>query len=66
MNSISFDSERWLAQYGGSSDKVPSDALKVELAHTLLALPATHLIADGTVGVAYLRNLTLDPAYQLK
>lgn len=66
MNNISFDPERWLTQYGGSSDKVPSDVLKVELAHTLLALPATNLIADGTVGVAYLRNLTLDPVYQLK
>ena len=66
MNNISFDPERWLTQYGGSSDKVPSDVLKVELAHTLLALPAINVIADGTVGVAYLRNLTLDPAYQLK
>ena len=66
MTSITFDPERWLTQYGGASDKVPSDALKVELAHTLLALPATHSIADGTVGLAYLRNLTLDPAYQLK
>ena len=66
MNNISFDSERWLTQYGGSSDKVPSDSLKVELAHTLLALPAANVIADGTVGLAYLRNLTLDPAYQLK
>ena len=66
MSSIAFDPERWLAQYGGHSDAVPSDAVKARLAHTLLALPATHLIADGTVGVAYLRSLTLDPAYQLK
>ena len=66
MSSITFDPERWLAQYGGSADKVPSDVLKVALAHTLLAVPATYLIANGTVGLAYLRNLTLDPAYQLK
>ena len=66
MSSIAFDPERWLAQYGGHSDAVPSDAVKARLTHTLLALPATNLIADGTVGVAYLRSLTLDPAYQLK
>ena len=36
------------------------------IALVVIALTATQSIADGTVGVAYLRNLTLDPAYQLK
>ncbi|SFB95426.1 Uncharacterized conserved protein, DUF1800 family [Polaromonas sp. OV174] len=66
LATISFDPERWLAQYGGAADREPSDELKARLAQTLLALPATQTIASGTVGVAYLRNLTLDPAYQLK
>ena len=66
MARISFDPERWLAQYGGAGDKVPSEELKARLTHVLLALPATNSIADGTVGVAYVRSLTLDPAYQLK
>ena len=66
MAGIGFDPERWLSQYGGAGDQVPSEELKARLAHTLLALPAIHSIADGTVGTAYLRGLTLDPAYQLK
>jgi len=63
---MGFDPERWLSQYGGAADKVPTDEVKVRLAHALLALPATNSIAEGTVGVAYLRGLALDPAYQLK
>jgi uncharacterized protein (DUF1800 family) len=63
---ITFDPDQWLAQYGGSTDREPGDALKARLTHTLLPVPATQAIASGTVGVAYLRTLTLDPAYQLK
>ena len=63
---VKFDPELWLARYGGHADQVPSEALKTRLSHVLLALPATRSIADGTVGVAYLQSLTLDPAYQLK
>ena len=63
---ISFNPDRWLAQYGGFTDREPSSELKARLAQTLLAAPATQKIANGTVGVAYLRMLTLDPAYQLK
>ncbi|MFC5520194.1 DUF1800 domain-containing protein [Polaromonas jejuensis] len=66
MAKITFDPDRWLAQYGGYTDREPSDELKARLAQTLLAVPATQTIANGTVGVAYLRSLTLDPAYQLK
>ncbi|MEO7952618.1 MAG: DUF1800 domain-containing protein, partial [Polaromonas sp.] len=66
MANISFDPERWLAPYGGFADREPSDEVKARLAQTLLSAPATQTIASGTVGVAYLRALTLDPAYQLK
>ena len=66
MASITFNPDRWLAQYGGFTDREPSDEVKAKLVHTLLAVPATQTIASGTVGVAYLRALTLDPAYQLK
>ena len=63
---ISFDSDAFLRPYDGRSDGVPNDVLKTTLAGVLLASNATQNIANGTVGVAYLRTLTLDPAYQLK
>lgn len=66
MARITFDPDSWLAQYGGYTDREPSEELKARLARTLLAVPPTQVIATGTVGVAYLRTLTLDPAYQLK
>ena len=66
MAKITFDPDKWLATYGGRADSEPNDALKARLAQVVLSAPATQNIASGTVGVAYLRSLTLDPAYQLK
>ena len=63
---IRFDPERWLETYGGHADQEPSKALKDRLRQILLAVDATKTVAPGTVGVVYLRTLTLDPAYQLK
>ena len=63
---ITFDPDKWLAQYGGYTDREPGDPLKARLTQTLLPVPPTQAIPRGTVGVAYLRTLTLDPAYQLK
>ena len=63
---VTFDPDQWLAPYGGFTDREPSDEVKTRLAQTLLSTGATQTIANGTVGVAYLRALTLDPAYQLK
>ena len=63
---ITFDPDKWLAQYGGYTDREPGDPLKARLTQTLLPVPPTQAIPSGTVGVAYLRTLTLDPAYQLK
>ncbi len=66
MATLSFDPDQFLGDYGGFADREPSAALKTILAGVLLATDATQNIANGTVGVAYLRTLTLDPAYQLK
>ena len=63
---VTFNAQRWLARYGGYPDRVPSDALKTDLANVLLEVPTTQTIAKGTVGLAYVRALTQDPAYQLK
>lgn len=63
---VTFNAERWLARYGGYPDRVPSERVKTELANVLLEVPATQTIASGTVGLAYVRALTQDPAYQLK
>ena len=66
MSQTTFDSDRWLTRYGGFTDREPSDEVKARLAQVVLSAPATQTIASGTVGLAYLRALTLDPAYQLK
>jgi uncharacterized protein (DUF1800 family) len=63
---MALDVDAFLRPYGGRADGVPNDALKTTLAGVLLASAATQNIANGTVGAAYLRTLTLDPAYQLK
>ena len=63
---VTLDADAFLRPYGGRSDGVPNDSSKMTLAGVLLASNATQNIADGTVGRAYLRTLTLDPAYQLK
>ena len=63
---MTLDSDAFLRPYGGRADGVPNEALKTTLSGILLASDATQTIANGTVGIAYLRTLTLDPAYQLK
>ena len=66
MAKITFDPQRWLASYGAFADREPTEEQKTRLAGVLLSVPATQSIAQGTVGVAWLRSLTLDPSYQLK
>ncbi len=63
---VSFDPEKFLKPYGGHTDREPPNETKTRLEQALLAVAPTQQIAAGTVGVAYLRSLTLDPAYQLK
>ncbi len=66
MTTIRFDPQVWFSAYGGYADREPDEALKARLTGALLASNATQNIAPGTVGVAWLRSLTLDPAFQLK
>ncbi len=58
--------ESVLAGVGAGVDRVPDADAALRLATLVLATQPTFAIADGTVGVAYLRALVLDPAYQLK
>jgi uncharacterized protein (DUF1800 family) len=53
-----FDSTRWLAEF--SADGVPT----VET--LLLAAAPVHSMPDNVGGIEWLRQLTLDPSYQLK
>jgi uncharacterized protein (DUF1800 family) len=66
MATVTFDPDKFLGTYGGHTDREPNNDAKMSLAGVLLASDATQNIANGTVGIAYLRTLTLDPAYQLK
>lgn len=66
MATVSFDPDKFLGAYNGYTDREPTNEVKMTLAGVLLASDATQNIANGTVGIAYLRTLTLDPAYQLK
>ena len=66
MATVSFDPDKFLGAYSGYTDREPTNEVKMTLAGVLLASEATQNIANGTVGIAYLRTLTLDPAYQLK
>jgi uncharacterized protein (DUF1800 family) len=66
MQRIRFDADRWLTAYGAHADREPGADEKKRIEAAVLAAPATQTIAAGTVGVAYLRSLALDPAYQLK
>ncbi|MDB5946921.1 MAG: signal peptide protein [Ramlibacter sp.] len=58
--------EAFLAGYGGHADREPDAAVQARLCAALLPLPPTQPVAAGTVGVAWLRSLMLDAAYQLK
>ncbi|MDQ6881585.1 MAG: DUF1800 domain-containing protein [Pseudomonadota bacterium] len=58
--------ETFLAVYGGHADREPDAAVQARLSSAMLALPPTQPVAAGTVGVAWLRSLMLDAAYQLK
>lgn len=69
---IWFDAEKWLAAYGGYIDREPSLSTKLAIQNALLPLPPANPTVsstnakDGVVGIAYLRQLVLDPVYQLK
>jgi Protein of unknown function (DUF1800) len=72
---IWFDAEAWLKQYGGYIDREPTVPTRLAIQKALLPIEPANATAmntqnaalkDGTVGIAYLRQLVLDPTYQLK
>lgn len=63
---FAFDADAWLAGFGAWSDREPDAAAKARIEAAVLAAPAVNPVPAGTVGLAYLRALTLDPTYQLK
>jgi uncharacterized protein (DUF1800 family) len=64
---MSFDRERFLNLYGATVEREPDANAKQKLASAMLAsAQTTHPVPAGTVGSAFIRALTLDPAFQLK
>lgn len=63
---FAFDADAWLGSLGAWPDREPDAAAKARIEAAVLAAPAVNQVPAGTVGLAYLRALTLDPAYQLK
>lgn len=63
---FAFDADDWLRGFGAWPDREPDVAAKGRIEAAVLAAPAVDAVPAGTVGLAYLRALTLDPAYQLK
>ena len=61
-----FDPDAWLQRHGAWTDREPSAAARATIERELLAEPAVNPVPAGTVGLAYLRALALDPSYQLK
>jgi uncharacterized protein (DUF1800 family) len=64
---MSFDRERFLNHYGATVEREPDASAKQKLASAMFATSQpSHAVPAGTVGSAYIRALTLDPAFQLK
>jgi uncharacterized protein (DUF1800 family) len=61
-----FDAQAWLAPHGAHPDREPAPQARASIDSALLASAATRPVAAGTVGVAYVKALAMDPAYQLK
>ncbi len=64
---MSFDREHFLNQYGATVEREPDASAKQKLASAMFATAQpSHAVPAGTVGSAYIRALSLDPAFQLK
>lgn len=61
-----FDAEAWLKPLGAWPDREPDAAAQARIVEAVLAIPAVNPVPAGTVGLQYLRALSLDPAFQLK
>jgi uncharacterized protein (DUF1800 family) len=61
-----FDAEGWLRPLGAWPDREPDGEAQHRLLEAVLAAPPVNPIPAGTVGLSWLRLLSLDPAFQLK
>ena len=66
MARLTFEPDAFLRSYQAHADREPSAQSKTLIERAVLAAPPTQPVPAGTVGVAYLRALSLDPAFQLK
>ncbi len=64
--SMRFDAEAWLRPLGAWPDREPDVAAQAQIVAAVLAAPPVNPVPAGTVGLSYLRALSLDPTFQLK
>ena len=63
---VAFDAGGWLRPLGAWPDREPDAAAVSRLQSAVLAVAPVNPVPAGTVGLPYLRAMTLDPAFQLK
>jgi uncharacterized protein (DUF1800 family) len=63
---MQFDADAWLRPLGAWPDREPDAQTQGRLIAAVMAAPSVNPVPAGTVGLAYLRALSLDPAFQLK
>jgi uncharacterized protein (DUF1800 family) len=63
---LHFDADKWLRPLGAWPDREPDAPAREKIHDAVLAAPPVHAVPPGTVGLSYLRALSLDPAFQLK
>jgi uncharacterized protein (DUF1800 family) len=61
-----FDADGWLRPLGAWADREPDAPARQRIETALLAAPLVNPVPPGSVGVPYLRAISLDPAFQLK
>jgi uncharacterized protein (DUF1800 family) len=64
--SVRIDSEAWLARAGLAPERPVAAGARTKLEQAVLAVPSTSAARDGSLGFDALRQIVLDPAYQLK
>ncbi|HZE90386.1 MAG TPA: DUF1800 domain-containing protein [Rhizobacter sp.] len=61
-----FDADGWLRPLGAWADREPDGAARQRIETALLAAPLVNPVPAGSVGLPYLRAISLDPVFQLK